>query len=332
MFEIYRKCEKSEDNIYGIEKIDNYQNINYPFLLCLSSREDDLNSVFGIIKEGARAARIRTSDEYAGGFKINEMKVLFLGVKNNADSFNKELTSLTEDFIYPNLIKNNNLRKNARMMNFFTYCNATKVYVQIEKKLEEKLYKDGYSKNEIKEILSQISLVSIASQIDISNIYATSVLFKDVNDFDVYDYYSKLASKKMEEMNRNTFISKIKSDGNNLAFLFNGMGHHELKYYFENDGLVKAALSSVVSKLIENSYINYKSDDFFEISSKYILPTLIRNNPEFNSNKELLDKLDESLKYYASKYTKEEDETLKEEEIKYKSLINQTDEEKGLSR
>ena len=54
MIEIYKKCEKSIDNKYGIEKIDNLDELRKPFLMCLSSTEDD-NSVFGLIKEGARA-------------------------------------------------------------------------------------------------------------------------------------------------------------------------------------------------------------------------------------------------------------------------------------
>ena len=82
---IYKKCEKNVLNEYGIMEINSFSEITRPFLFCIASLDDD-NSTFGVIKEGARAARVRTTDELAGGFKIDEMPADFLGYKDDGNN------------------------------------------------------------------------------------------------------------------------------------------------------------------------------------------------------------------------------------------------------
>ena len=48
MFKIYKKCEKSVDNPYGILEISNINEITKPFLLCIAPRINEYNSTFGI--------------------------------------------------------------------------------------------------------------------------------------------------------------------------------------------------------------------------------------------------------------------------------------------
>ena len=325
MFKIYKKCEKSVDNPYGILEISNINEITKPFLLCISPRINEDNSTFGIIKEGARSARVRTSDELAGGFKIDDMNVDFLGVKFDF-SESSDNNNLCDDFIYPLLLKDKDLfsiKKRARRINFFLYCNAVKMYVEIEKKLVKRLTDDGFNNNEIKEILSQISVVSIASQIDIKDLFATSIMFKDVNDTDVFDYYSRVASRKMDDMLRDSYISRLKTNGNAIGYIFNGKGYHELKSYFDEENIVKSSLCACVCKLLENSILNEQTDDFIPISSKYILPTITKYNSEFKDCKQLLYELDNSIKYgNVGRYTSIEHEEIKENEKEFKKMNN----------
>ena len=51
MLSIYKKVEKSMDNLYGIVSINNVQEIDRPFLLCLSAQDNYDKSVFGIVRE-----------------------------------------------------------------------------------------------------------------------------------------------------------------------------------------------------------------------------------------------------------------------------------------
>ena len=320
MLNVYRKCEKSLDNLYGIEEIEDLESYDKPFLLCISAQDNNPKSVFGLIKEGARAARVRTSDELAGGFKIDEVPLDFLGIKYDFKNIkDKKHKSLLDNFIYPFLTKESNLKKQARKINFFTYCNATNVYVELEKGLKEKLKNDGYSEEYINEVISQISLVSIGSEIDISKVSATSVVIKDVNDREIYDKVSKICYKKMERLNRNSIVERI-SD-NVLAYAYNGTGEHSLEEYFKDVCMCKSPLCACVSFLVENSIKNNESNELISIDQKQLLKRLVRYNGEFEDIDKLLDKIDDNIDYGSvSKYKKEEHEILCKLDKAYKKL------------
>ncbi len=309
MLQIFKKCEKSVNNPYGVKEIKDLANYDRPFLLCISSQDQIDKSVFGIIKEGARAARVRTSDELAGGFKIDEMPIDFLGIKYTYSNIkDKKSNSLVDDFLYPFLKNGDDIYKQARKINIFAYCNAANVYVQAEKRLKELLLNDGYLEGEIKEILSQIGLITIASEIDISKTYATSILFKDANDREVHDRNSKIASDRMITNNRESYFGKI--GNNSLFFGYNGTGEHELKEYLKDDNLVKPSLCSAVSYLVENSILNNMVDELIPIKRDLLLRRVRLFNGEFEDNKGLLDNIDLHLNYYAHRYSIEEHELL----------------------
>ena len=289
MLSVYKKCEKSVDNPYGIIEI---KELERPFLMCISAQGQMDKSVFGIIKEGARAARVRTSDEYAAGYKIDEMPIDFLGIKYMNETLkDKKNNDLVNDFIFPFLFKDNdvnNIKKRARMMNFFTYCNGAQIYLTMEKRLKEKLIENGISEKDVKDILSQIGVISIASEIDLTKAHATSVLFKDANDIDVMDQTSRIAIKRIEEMGRECLIGSLKANTNAVGYLFNGMGVHDLKEYLKEDNTVKSSLCAAVSSLLQNSIENQHSRELIPISSKDLTRTIVRNNSEFVGNEEML--------------------------------------------
>lgn len=326
MFTIYRKCEKSLDNLHGIKEIESVEDIDKPFLFCLAAQELLEKSVFGVIKEGARAARVRTSDELAGGFKIDEMPVYFLGALHKRDKFkDKRETSLLDDYIYPFIIKGKDIQemiKRARMINFFLYCDATRVYVNLEQKLIEKFKADGLSDKDIKSIISQIGVVSIASEVDVSKNLATTMLFKDANDREVFDYISKTSLKKMEQIGREAIVGSLKSNGNAGTFVYNGTGEHQLKEYFDEETIVKSALSAVVSKLLTNSVKNMNSDTFTPITSRELVQTALRYSGEFTKTSEQLDRLDSELDYGVSRYTESEHELMTQLDKSYKKLAS----------
>lgn len=316
MINIYRKCEKSTDNKYGIKRINSLGEINKPFLFCISSMEDD-NSTFGIIKEGARACRVRTTDELSGGFKIDEMDALFLGFKEEDNGI---FDDIINDVLYPLLIKDEDIfsiKKNARKMNFFVYCNGINVYKRIEKRLYEKLKQDGFNETDIMEILSQISLVSIAPNVEVSDIIATKVIFKDACDRDVYDYISKVAEKRMD---RDSRMSTIGGVSNGAIYAFYGTGEHELKSYLKDENFVKSSLCAIASRLLENSIQNESTLELIPISKEFIIPIIVKNNGEFVDVKKQLSELDASLQYgNVSRYSKEESDRLLEFENFLKS-------------
>ena len=319
MLRIFKKCEKSVNNPYGSKEIKNLDTYDQPFLLCISAQDKNDKSVFGIIKEGARAARVRTSDELAGGFKIDEMGLDFLGLKYDYSNIkDKKSNSLVDDFLYPFLKRGKDIRKQARKINILTYCNATNVYIQAENRLRERLLEDGYSELEVIDILSQIGVISIASSIDLSKVYATNITFKDVNDMDAYDRYSRKASKWMEENISNTYVGKTNIYNNSILFATNGPGDHELKIYLRDGNPLKNTICSAVTFLVENSILNSKVDELIPLTGKHLLKRVVTCTPD---KKEILDSIDMHLNYYASRYTKEEHELLSKIDKICKKLI-----------
>ena len=294
MIQIFRKCEKSFENPSGCEEITNFDSYDKPFMLCISSQDLIDNSVFGLIKEGARAARVRTSDELAGGFKINEVPFDFLGFKYTYDKVkSKRAETLVDKFIYPFLKRGKDIKKQARKINFFVYCDATRTYVQMENELKVRLASDGYSEEEIKDIISQISVVSIASEVDLSSVSATTFLFKDINDREVYDKTSKRCSKKIISLNRETIVDQINETVR--AFAFNGSGEHSLREYLKDGSVAKPSLCALVSYLVENSIKNSNSNELIPINSRLLTSLVLKFDAEFMDEKELLDDLDISL-------------------------------------
>ncbi len=320
MMKIFRKSEKTLENPLGVEEITNYESYDKPFMFCISAQDSYDKSIYGIVKEGARAARVRTSDELAGGFKINEMPFDFLGVKYEYNGIkDKTHESLVDDFIYPFLKRGKDIKKQARKINFFVYCDGTNTYIQIENKLKEKLREDGYSEEEIKDILSQISLISIATERDVSSVYATTFIFKDINDREVYDKISKKCMKQIIALNRETVVANISE--NARIFAFNGTGEHDLKEYFKEGNVVKPSLCAVVSYLVDNSIRNTTIEELIPINTRLLTQLALKFNGEFADNKELLDNIDISLEYGgASRYTKSENELLIKLDKAYKKL------------
>lgn len=312
MLEVYKKVEKSLNNLYGVELIQKIEELNQPFLLCLSAQDNNPKSVFGIIKEGARAARVNTKDEMAAGFKINEFPVAFLGLKFQKDeSYNKNYEEIVDSLLYPYLVGDKKktveeMKRLARRINFMTYCDGTFTYANIEKRLREKLQNDGYLESDIDEILSQISLVAIGTMVDTHNLKATTASFIDVNDSEIYTENTNEYRRMLYEKQLRSLYGSL-GNSNNVLYVFEGSGNHSLKEYFLDNNLVKPAISGVLTSFLQNSIENERTDSLKKISSVDALEPLSMYGDETKSPLSLLRALDESLSYDgATKYSLEE--------------------------
>lgn len=324
MLQVYKKVEKSLDNPYGVVSIQDLEELNNPFLICLSAQDAIPKSVFGVVKEGARAARVYTTDEMAARFKIDEFPVSFLGLEfAKDDTYKESYEEIVDLLIYPFLIGNgiknvDDIKKRARKINFMTYCDGTLTYSNIEKRLKIKFQKDGYSENDIKGILSQISLVAIGTMIDTSDLEATTATFVDVNDSEIYTGRTKGYKKLLQEKQLKSMYGHL-GNANNVLYIFDGSGKHLLKEYFLDDNLVKPAISSVLAKFLQNSIDNEHNNDLVSISLKEILEQLSIYGDATKSPITLMKEIDDSLSYGgAIKYTTEEALIRHELDISYR--------------
>ena len=102
MLKIYKKINKTISNTYGSYEIKNIKDINKPFLLCISGYDNYDKSLFGIIREGAHAARVYTTQEIAAGFKIEDMPIDFIGIRFEKDNeYQENYQELTSKFLFP---------------------------------------------------------------------------------------------------------------------------------------------------------------------------------------------------------------------------------------
>lgn len=325
MLTIYKKVEKCLDNPSGIIEIKNIEELNRPFLLCISAQDNNDKSIYGIIREGAQAARVYTTQEIAAGFKINEFPADFLGLRFIKDNtYKNNYDEIVDKFLYPFLIKNgikeiNQIIKQARKINLMTYCDGTITYEKIEEKIEEKLKNNGFSQDDIDFILSQISLVAIGTMIDTSNFKATTVTFIDVNDDEIYNNLTNYYKKMLQDRNKKSIYGTLNK--NNILYVYEGTGNHKLKEYLLNDRIVKPAICGILSHFLENSIENEKTSKLIAISKNFTLNQLMTYANELIPTDELLKMLDSKLSYDNSpKYTKKEAKIRYELDMSYREL------------
>ena len=79
MLKLYEKIARTEENLLGIQELEKETPIigKEPCLLCISAQSMHPKSVFGIIREGMQAARIRTSQENGPGYDIKKLSISF---------------------------------------------------------------------------------------------------------------------------------------------------------------------------------------------------------------------------------------------------------------
>lgn len=325
MITFYKKIEKSKENPSGIIEIEE---ITRPFLLCISAQDNYDKSIYGTIREGAQAARILTTNEIATGYKIDELPLDFLGLRfKKDDNYNNNYKEIVDKFIFPFLISSginqvSEIKKKSRKINFMTYCDGTKTYEGIEKYLEEKLKNIGISQEDINDIISQISLVAIGTTVDTSKFKATTATFIDVNDDEIETIKTSHYQKTLTNNKRKHVYTQIK---NNILYIYQGTGDHNLKKYLSNDQIVKPALCSVVSYFLENSIINEKNIELDPILPKDILNVLDTYTNEDKEIKKLLNELDNKINYgNTKKYTNTEAEIRQEIDFLYKEFIKKT--------
>ena len=262
-------------------------------------------SIYGIIREGAQGARVYTTQEEAAGYKIDEMPVQFLGLRFKKDEvYQDKSLELVDKMLYPFLTRNGMdvdvLAKQARLMNFMTYCDGTFTFRDIETYLEEKLKRDGLGEEDINRILSQVSLVAIGTMVETSDLKGTTFTFVDVEDVEISTQKTERYQRVLEEQQRRGIYGRNGSHENGLYF-YQGNGNHDLREYFSDENLVKPALCFVISRLLQSS-MNHEP-----ISLEVLMEGLKPYTDESKSVSELMSLLDSSISYdHVSKYTKGE--------------------------
>lgn len=325
MINVYKKVDKDRTNLYGCVEVRTLSELDKPFLLCLSAQNNYDRSIYGMMREGAQAARLYTTTEDAARYQLSDFPADFLGLRFTPDEkYSENYLELAERFLYPFLFMNGDdpedVVQQARKINFLTFCDGTLTYKNAEIRLKELLLAKGYSKDIVLKILSQISLVAIGTIVDIDDIKATGVVFIDVNDEEISNGVSKEYQRVLMNNQTNAMFVPI-SNSNSILYTYNGTGRHSIKEYLSDDCIVKPAVCAIVSHHLENSIYNQLGDSYTPIDRENNIHILYQYTKDEKVSS-LLKQLDQEIQYEgASKYSKKETELRRELDSTYKSLV-----------
>jgi len=294
MAAMYKKTNKSMDNLDGFVEITEENPFLNPCLLCLSAQTGVDKSVFGIAKVGASLARVRVRGLYNAGFDIDQVPINFLA--SRLSDSNEDISEFVEKYFIPLVLKDgskvdlNTACKMFRNINVITYCDGTLKTIKIEQYLSKRLNEIGYTREEIDEILKQIAVVPIATDRVKGTEKMSLFSFKDINDLEVL---SEREIPFLEGQDQTMFLSL---SPNVHTYMYKGDGEHDLKKYAYKEDVL-AYISFVVTSILENAVNNASRDSFIPLNMNEIFKALKEAVELGLSKEQILEQIDEKLSF-----------------------------------
>lgn len=281
MYKLYEAQLKNKDNPYGQREITETENpfLDGPCLLCISAGGIGIDkNVFGTTRQGMKMARMRVREQRNAGFTLKDFPVNFLSIKLDTKSQDRKITEderinlFVIQYLLP-LISSNGTKidciqamKNMRNVNIMSYCDGTLVVQNTEQTLLDKMQELGYSDEECEKIQSQMCMFPIATDRLTGKQKSTCVSFKDINDLEVSENVTPDESQKVTDSSIGEAF--FEHSNNEIEYLFNGNGDHDLKKYTHSGMAMSACLSSALSRALENSILNARGESFIPINAR----------------------------------------------------------------
>ena len=305
MLKIYKKTNKSRRNMYGFKEITNINALKNPMLLCISNNNNFNKSIFGIMRDGAHAARVHTTQEAAAKFNLGCTPIDFLGVRFSEDKEFKDYhKELVDELLLPYItMKGSNihsLMKQARNINLFTFDSGSRIYLDAENYLYKKIEKLNYKKEEIEKILKQISFTALASDETLDKTYATTVSFIDLNDETLLIFNPKEYKQILDREQINSMYFYL-GRKNSIQYLFQSKGEHSPKAFLSDMSPAKLGISAVVANFLQNSIMNMHTNNIIEINRDYSLSVLFNYGTDYTERESTQKMLDHNLYYDGAK-------------------------------
>lgn len=283
MYKLYERVPKTAEYMYGSKLIDSEENpfLEGPCLLCISAQHGNKlssKSNFGVTKEGMKMARLRVRGQKNAGFDVKDFPVKFLSIQLDKNDEDEELTSEKRISIFVNkylvpLISKDGTKidyiqamKNMRNVNLMSYCDGTLLAQSIESNLINKMQELGYTNEESKKIQSQMCIFPISTNRLSAKQKSTCISFKDINDGETNDNVTP--EERQAVLESQIGEQFFKYSNNEIAYLFNGDGDHDLKKYAKVGNAMSVCLSSAISKALENSIKNFSNKKFTPITAR----------------------------------------------------------------
>lgn len=299
MVTMFQKMDKSKKNIFGFQELRKEDKpLLKPTMICLSAQARHAKSVYGIVREGMQAARLRTTQNRAAKYELTSFPVQFVGMSYDYNDQSFE-DSIAQDFFVP-ILSNDGVKlpieeakHNMRNITFMTYCDGVQLYKDFEISLTKCLQQLEYTSAEIKEIMQELVLVAVETMQDISLCLATSFQLVDTQDKEIWELGTKALIDGLEKQNTNHDFIRI---GNHHGiYYYNGSGRHSIKEFFEFNNLANSIISTIVSQSLTRS-IKHSNEFSFEFIQKMINSIIKHYNLGYTPQ-EILNDIDSNLDY-----------------------------------
>lgn len=161
------------------------------------------------------------------------------------------------------------------------------------------LLNKAFYKDNIEEILSNISLIALNTETNLNNIYATTIQYQDVcDDIDIYspNYFENI----IDYLRTANLLYVVSKENNRYIFYYLGDGTNILKNTISNNNICKPLMSVNTILNLNNSIINNESNSYIKLDNKKIIDTItkgIPNNSKISNEEHMLD-IDNNVNYY----------------------------------
>ena len=195
---LYERVPKTIDFPRGEAEIDEGEFLlSGPVILGVSA-QDDTKSVFGVSKLCMNIAGLQIRENNPMGYNLEDFPASFCAIRlEDTDEEVKEdiMQQFYDDYL-KDVVEDNSQKKSTedvakllRNFNILGYCNGNERINDIIQTLKSNMERVGYSKDEIDFSISQIGLITLATEFDTRKIGCTVADFHEMKDTEVSSSY-----------------------------------------------------------------------------------------------------------------------------------------------
>lgn len=243
--------------------------------------------------------------------KENNDSIDIIGIDYFDDSNKTKAEEIIEKIVLPYMYSGK-----SNELNFISTGKNAISYLILESILKSNLEKMGYSNNQINEIISKISYVSLLSNVDTSEIKASSIIFTDVNNKDTETEFTNDYKEFLKAKEEDKIVDHYGST-NSIIYIFKGTGKNEIEDYLKEPGF-KAAISYILESTAKNQDKDY--DSIIEVLRNTQTEDFTKYNFSYTKPKSDIDIAVEATNDIVKMY-KDEEKLRKERENQINKLI-----------
>lgn len=275
---LYERVPKTIDFPRGEAEIDEGEFLlSGPVILGVSA-QDDTKSVFGVSKLCMNIAGLQIRENNPMGYNLEDFPASFCAIRlEDTDEEVKEdiMQQFYDDYL-KDVVEDNSQKKSTeevaklfRNFNILGYCNGNERINDIIQTLKSNMERVGYSKDEIDFSISQIGLITLATEFDTRKIGCTVADFHEMKDTEVCSNFIHRETGLV--LDKNKWMEGFCTiDDRRAEHVLRESDEHSMKHYFEDGTATPACLRKVLSNVLISS-INASNGRFAPLTASQMM-------------------------------------------------------------